>query len=1010
MGESRKELPLMLRIGKCFGLVRLRRPCGGIEGGISAFEQPENPASTLMKYRVCDQFAMVVSALAGLSLSLMAGAESPGITLGAPFADHAVLQREMPVPVWGWSKPGTEVTVEFGGQKKQAKAETSGKWMLKLEPLKASAEPRDMTISEGGGGSRILKDLLVGEVWMASGQSNMQWLASKSSVANLISQLKEKGETPPIREFEVTSVYAAPHPIERATGDWKVDDYGNYSAVAFAFALKVYQEIGVPIGILNCSFSQTSLESWVPREGFAAGTDDYTKSIHRKILESDPTTPEHKSAWDGFYQSLEQSIQANAERVAAGKEALPVSTKLPANFNDNRDASWMFNGRMSPVVPYALRGAIWNQGYANIAGGLNYYPNLHSLVRGWRMQWENPKLPVYFHQFYCPGPPQGGYAVNEPSIDSMAEMRLGTWLARDIPDTGMASQIDIAGAIHYVQKALPGQRLALHALKNQYGKNDVVTDGPMFKAYSVQGDKLTVELDHADGGLVVAETATNSGSKPTANCDGLATPKIIPDGASKVNHFWLAGEDRVWHPATIKIDGSKVIMQSPAVKSPRGVSYGTGGIGFQPNLYNKALLPTTPFIYYDHKLVTSETWPDKPMKIAGVKPDLSTVGNVYHYRKLPILRTQFRDNAILQADMPITISGSTVLGYGAEPKGEKVIKFSFAGVEKTIPVAPDMTEWSVTVPPMPASKEPKTLQVSLTINGELVHDRICQNILIGDVWYIASPILGKKTPALQIENSGQPVRFMTRNSKRASAPRPARFMISTSTDPDNRFASTWEDADANFASAIGHRLAKQSGRPTGVVHMTSEEVPLNSWIKFEYLKNAPSLMPDYENLAQMQPGNPTYDANVRRYIGAWKSYWSNFIPQMIATRGVPNGELWGSYPQLAGAVTSEASQTHNLVAYSFIPGSFKGIIFLTGSAMVKGDQGEKFGPEMAALANGFIEDFGGKAKFIYTVPDKALAPKITSPNKINGASVAVPITDWNITPELVDRILQSTRN
>ncbi|MFN4872762.1 MAG: hypothetical protein ACK5JP_03020 [Akkermansiaceae bacterium] len=930
--------------------------------------------------------------LASLFLS---GLSAYALELGAPFADNAVLQRELPLPVWGWSKPGTEVTVEFAGKKQSAKAADNGKWMLKLDALAASAEPREMTITEKGGEAKILKNLLVGEVWMASGQSNMQWVASKCSVQNLVKQLADKGEKPPIREFEITSVYASLHPIEKATGEWKVDNYGDYSAVAFAFALKVYGEIGVPIGILNCSFSQTSIESWVPREGFAAGKDEYTKSIYQKILETDPTTPEHKKAWDGFYQSLEDAIKANAERIKAGKEALAVSTKTPGNMNDNRDASWMFNGRMSPVVPYAIRGAIWNQGYANIHGGLKYYQNLHSLIRGWRLKWDNPNLPVYFHQFYCPGPPKEGYGKNFPSIEPMSEMRLGAWLARDIPNTGMASQIDIAGAIHYAQKALPGQRLALHALKNQYGKKNVVTDGPIFKSYSVKDDKLTVEFDHAEGGLVVAETATNSNSTPSEKCDGLATPIIIPDGASKVNLFWLAGEDRVWHPATFKIDGSKVIISSPAVKSPRGVSYGSGGIGFQPNLYNKTLLPTTPFIYFDNKLVTSETWPDKPMKITGVVVDPATVGNIYEYRKIPVLRTQFRDDAILQADMPITFSGSAVLEYGEEVPGERIIKFNFAGIEKTIPVSPEMKEWSVTVPAMPASKDPKTLQVTMTINGEVVHDRVCKNILIGDVWYVVSPMLtAKKLPVYEFEKSDQPVRVMTRMAKRSSAPKPARYMVSTSTEPNNRFASIWQDATADYASAIGHRLAKQSGRPTGVIYMSSDPVPLNSWIKFDHLKNAPSLMADYKNLAQIEPGNEVYDANVKRYIGAWQAYWSEYVPKMIATRSVPNAETWGTYPQFAGEVTSLATQTHNVCTYSFVPSAFKGVIFIAGEEMVKADQGANFGSELSALANGWIEDFGGKTKFYYTLPSKELAPKISAPKGIKGESTAIPLSDW----------------
>jgi hypothetical protein len=339
------------------------------------------------------------------------------IELGAPFHDHAVLQRGMTVPVWGWSKPGTKVTVEFAGQKATA----------------------------------------------------------------------------------------------------------------------------------------------------TAGDDD-SKAIHLRCLQTDPTTPEHKEAWDAFYKSLEDQIAASEAAIATGGEAREISAPVPGNLSGNRDASWLFNGRLSPVVPYAIRGAIWNQGYANAGEGLPYYNNLHSLVRGWRIVWDKPELPVDFHQFYSAGMRNSGKEVNQPSIDPTAEMRLGTWLARDIPHTGMASQIDVSGGIHYIHKAVPDQRLALHALKNQYGK-DVVTDGPMFKSYKVEGDT--------------------------------------------------------------------VIVTSPGVQSPRGVSYATGEVGFQPNLYNQALLPMTPFIHFDHKMVTSKTWPDAKLKIAGETIDPATVGKTYDYRKMP---------------------------------------------------------------------------------------------------------------------------------------------------------------------------------------------------------------------------------------------------------------------------------------------------------------------------------------------------------------------------------------
>ena len=238
----------------------------------------------------------------------------------------------------------------------------NGKWLLKLKPLKAGTEPAEMLISDSDGKQVTLRNLLVGEVWMASGQSNMQWLAGKCDVANIVAALSAKGEHPPIREFGVTSVVSALHPIEHAAGEWKIDDYSNYSAIAFAFANTLYQELKVPIGILNCSFSQTSIESWTPREGFADGTDEYTRSIYQNIRETNPATPEHKAAWSTFYQDLEDAMKDNAELVKNGKEGMPVKVATPGNVSDNRDPSWMFNGKLNPVIPYAIRGCIWNRG------------------------------------------------------------------------------------------------------------------------------------------------------------------------------------------------------------------------------------------------------------------------------------------------------------------------------------------------------------------------------------------------------------------------------------------------------------------------------------------------------------------------------------------------------------------------------------------------------------------------------------------------------------------------
>ncbi len=953
------------------------------------------------------------------------GAASSGkmaIQLGAPFCDQMVLQREMAVPVWGWSEQGTQITVEFAGQKKTATAGADGKWIVELDPLQASFAPAEMVIAESPGKKAVLKNVLVGEVWMASGQSNMQWKVGKSKCAKLAREFaaETEGKAAPIREFQVTSVTAQLHPIKKATGDWKDGDYADYSAIAFAFAHKLHKELNVPIGILNCSFSQTSIQAWIPREGFATAQDAYSKAIHQRCLQTDPTTTEHKQAWGAFYTSLERQIAAGETAIRKGEAAKEIREEIPGNLKSNRDASWLFNGRLSPVVPYAIRGAIWNQGYANMGEGLPYYNNLHSLIRGWRMVWDKPQLPVYFHQFYSAGMRNAGKEVNRPSIGSAAEMRLGTWLARDIPHTGMASQIDVSGGIHYQCKAVPGQRLALHALKNQYGKS-VVADGPMFKSYTVNGGKVSIEFDHADGGLVVAGTAFNALGREQ-NATGYADPKIVPHGNDQVKLFFLAGEDRVWHPANMKIEGDMVIVTSNAVKNPRGVSYATGEVGFQPNVYNKSLLPMTPFIYFDNKMVTSKTWPEEKLKVAGETIDPATIGKVYEYRKMPLLSVQFRDNAVLQADKPVTIWGST-RNYGewqsVAEEGDCQVHFEFGAVKKTIDVTPEMAEWKVTLPPMKAGRKPHTLRVRFTIDGELVHERIAAGIVFGDVWYVAAP--PHRLEASEVKSSGQIVRMMENQSNREGKDAPSRFSVCVSRTPrikqpngkwGNRYASYWKEA-YGLASVLGNNIAAKTGRPVGIIFMqTKTQVPIKNWIAPGFLKDAPSLREDYKSVGSKYFDNPYYLANVRRYISEWKQYWRGHVPAMMETKAVPNGTSWGQYPSPQPQVgDSTATWTYNVYTHCFTPASLSGVVIISSESMIAEDQGANFGQEMSALANCFKSRFAQgqdveDISFIYTLPSKTLAAKLTNPDGIKGASTAVEIRDWSELEGLIETVAQ----
>lgn len=933
-----------------------------------------------------------------LGVGLLTAYAHAELKLAAPFSDGAVMQREMDVPVWGWNKPGVKVTVEFAGQKKTATTGKDGKWMLELDPLKANFEPQVMTVTDSAGGKANVNDILVGEVWLAGGQSNMQWIAGKSDVGrDLQKQIQERvkaGEEPEpvIREGKVTDFYAAPQPIEHVTVAWS-KDIGGFSAIAYAFAYEVARELKVPVGIVNTSFSQTKIQTWIPREGFEGSDDPYTQAIHEQVLEMLPGSPQHTEAWEKFYQDIETTIANNQKLVAQGKPAEPISTNRPGAMSDNRDATWMYNARIHPWVPYAIRGAIWNQGYASQSEGLKYRQNLNSLVRGWRTVFSRPDLPVYFHQFYRAGNPPYD---NTPSMGGTSEMRLGTMLAaEDIANADFASQIDIGGAIHYGNKSLPGKRLALHALKNQYGK-DIVAQGPIFKSYEVQGDQLIVSFDHADGGLVVA--------KP--NEKNMAIAEVIPNGEEQVTLFYLADENRLWHPATFKIQGDKVVVTAKGVKSPRGISYATPGVGFQPNLYNKAMLPMSPFMYYDNEMVLSETWPEDSLRVKGVEPEVA--GLEYIYRKMPLLSTPFRDNAVLQADVPVTIWGSAVhdwVHHGAEKMratGDVKIHFSFADIEKTIDVTPTMDEWQVTLPPMQATTTPHTLHVKYFIDGELIHERKAENIIFGDVWFVAAPVNDVELPYTK---SDVPVRMMRNGSKRTRNTTISRFSVTVSTTPKNRFAAEWLPA-TGLPAALGYRIAEKTGRPVGIVFMDAQAgggpmgPEIREWIRPEALAQAPSLMEDYKQLASLKPGNAYYDANAQRYKEAWKMYWGEYVTEMMATGKVPDGKAWGSYPKLRGEVDTDASQTWNVMVASFTPMAVKGILFITGPAMVEEDKGQHFGEQISVLANSWKKDFGSpNAMFFYTIPSRKLAPKITVPMNIQGEATGIEVGLWPIAIE-----------
>jgi hypothetical protein len=227
---------------------------------------------------------------------------------------------------------------------------------------------------------------------------------------------------------------------------------------------------------------------------------------------------------------------------------------------------------------------------------------------------------------------------------------------------------------------------------------------------------------------------------------------------------------------------------------------------------------------------------------------------------------------------------------------------------------------------------------------------------------------------------------------------------------DSKYASYWKPA-TGLAADIGNTLAAKSGRPVGIIFMQTkaekgekgkppvDTAALSQWISPDFLKEAPSLMADYKTIGSNYPDNPYYVENIRKYISDWKTYWNTYIPEMIATKAVPDGKPWGSYPALGSrkGVDSPATVVYNIYVCPFAPTALSGVIFITASGMTARDGGENFGPEMSALANCLKTKFGcaDDVPFIYTIPSKALAPKLTAPASIKGKSTPVEITSWN---------------
>ena len=464
------------------------------------------------------------------------------------FSDHMVLQRDLPVPVWGRADAGQLVTVEFAGQSVKAKASDEGHWQARLDALKANSAGRVMRIrSASGEDDVVIRDVLVGEVWFSGGQSNMAYTTGQ--MARRLPEGKALvggAELGGIRLRKVNE-RDAPLPRDNLTGgSWDVcspQSVGRHSAVAFVFARRIHRALGVPVGIIDCSWGGTPIEPYIPADAFTG------------------------------HPTLEKLAALTKAGDIEAVRRLPGGTFA-------RSPAWLagaiYNGRIAPVAPYAIRGAIWYQGESNSGRGEDprmYAHKMRALVRGWRNAWGREDLPLYFVQL----PQWKSYA--------WTYLREEQLRALDQEYTGMAVTIDLdnAGDIHPPNKIDVGERLARWPLAKLYGKK-IPFSGPLFREAEVRGVEVVVRFDYAKEGLMAGRI------------EGV---RIIVGAKDDVLHgFELAGKDGVWYRAKAKVNGQAVLVNSPQVKHPLAVRYACHPEAPKQrpwNLYSKAGLPASPF-------------------------------------------------------------------------------------------------------------------------------------------------------------------------------------------------------------------------------------------------------------------------------------------------------------------------------------------------------------------------------------------------------------------------------
>jgi sialate O-acetylesterase len=460
---------------------------------------------------------------------ILSGSSLANVEPADIFASQMVLQRDIEIPVWGTADPGEKVTVSINDQAQSVTADDQGKWMLRLEPLKSG---KALTMIIKGNNTIIFDDVLVGEVWLCSGQSNM---ARKVRAVINAQQEIDSANYPRIRINSKSGwQQCSPQTVK------------SFSAAAYFFGRELYKNLNVPIGLINRSQGGTPIEKWTPKEAVL------NTPYGRKMFE--------KSHSEATQQTYRQYIEAV-------KQATANSTKKPKMPRDffvaclyNKELGSLYKAHIQPVIPFAIRGVIWYQGERNakIPGGPYAYRQLlPAMIKAWRYEWQQGDFPFYFVQL-----PNWAGGKNWPLVRESMLKSMST------PNTGMVVTIDVGKSLHPKNKRDVGKRLAYWALAKAYDKY-ITPSGPLYNSYEIEDGKIVISFDYIDAGLVAKDDETLKG-------------------------FTVSGADRNFLPAEAVIQGDEVIVSNDRIKNPIAVRYAWEK---DPdcNLYNKALLPASPF-------------------------------------------------------------------------------------------------------------------------------------------------------------------------------------------------------------------------------------------------------------------------------------------------------------------------------------------------------------------------------------------------------------------------------